>query len=197
MKKLLSVLVAICMLASLTACGKSTSVEETEPPRVSYELAIVMGNGDLEDGKANEAVWSGIKKYSEENSILYKSFNAPDNSTLELFAKIEAAIADGARFVACVGEEQGEAVYYAAQSYPEVHFVIYDGEPRNNENEFKIGKNAMAVFYDGETAGLIKKNIDEQGSNSGILTKLTDFTYNIIKKHYNGGFEGGSKQSLQ
>lgn len=185
------------MVASLTACGKSAGVKETEPPRVSYELAIVLGNGDLEDGKENEAVWNGIKKYAEENKILYKSFKAPDNSTLELFTKIEAAIADGARLVACVGEEQGEAVYYAAQSYPEVHFVIYDGMPHNSENEFKIDNNAVAVLYDGETGGLIRKNGLEQGSNSQILTKLTDLTYDIIKKHYNGNFEGGSKKDLQ
>ena len=188
------------MILSLVACGNNgnnKNVAETEPPRLSYEISIVTGPGSIDDGKENEAIWKGIVKYAEENNKLHKSFQAPDNSTIELFTAIEAAIADGARVVACVGEEHDEAVYYASQSYPEVHFVIIDGIPHDTEKTmYNVANNVISVLYDGETEGLIRKTINE-GENSQVSTKLTNIIYDIIKDHYNEKFGGGNKKKLQ
>ena len=200
MKKILSIFITISFVLSIVACGNNESKvteTETEPPRLSYELALVMGPGSLEEGKENGALWDGIVKYAEEKNKLYKSFQAPDTSTIEIFTKIEVSIADGARVVACIGEEFAEAVYYAAQSYPEVHFVIFDGSPHNTEKDvYKVGINTISVLYDGETEGLIRKTIND-GGNSQISSKLTETIYGIIKDHYNGKFDGGSKKPLQ
>ena len=199
MKKLLFILVVIGFLSSLIACGNNVKkVEETTAlPRLSYELALVIGPGSVEDGKENEAVWNGIKKYAEEKNKLYKSFQATNDSTIELFAKIEESIKDGGNLVVCVGEAFAEAVYYAEQSYPDIHFVLYDGEPLNSEKEPKIANNAIVILYDGETVGLINKTISENTTNTMISSKLTSTMYDIAKKHYNGDFDGGSKKSLQ
>ena len=195
MKKVLSMLITIILPFAMIACGNNNQVQETKAPEIiSYELAMVIGEGNLEDGGCNEAIWNSIEKYASENDKKTRFYQAPQNETLELFTKIEEAISQGAKIVICVGDAFEEAVFYAGQTYPEIHFVIIDGAPHNSDKtNYNLSNNTIAVLYDGETAGLIKKTFDGQSDNSEIQKKLSEVVFNIIKDYYNGQFQSEKK----
>ena len=65
MKKLLSLLLAVLMVVSLSACGKKeetpTDTPDAAPTTDVYEVAVVTDVGQLNDGGFNQYTFEGAK----------------------------------------------------------------------------------------------------------------------------------------
>ncbi|MDD7148784.1 MAG: BMP family ABC transporter substrate-binding protein [Lachnospiraceae bacterium] len=179
--KLISALVCVSMVATmLVGCGakeepaapaaEETATEaadtaETEAPQATaseanaeggYELALVTDLGTIDDKSFNQGAWEGMKKYAEENGISYKYYQPQEGTTDAYVETIGLAVEGGAKLVVCPGFLFEEPVFIVQDQYPDVHFILLDGEPHNGDySEFKTNDTVMPILFQEDQAGYL------------------------------------------
>ncbi len=160
MKKLLSVLLCMSMLFTLVACGSSsTSAPSAETQAAeateSFELALVTDLGTIDDKSFNQGAWEGLTNYAQQNGKTFKYYQPQEAGTNAYLETIELAIEGGAKLVVCPGYLFEEPVYLAQEQYPDIHFVLLDGEPHDAEYNYSTGANTMPILYQEDQAGFL------------------------------------------
>lgn len=121
-----------------------------------YELALITDLGPIDDQSFNQASWEGLRRYAEENDIAHKSYQTADKSTDAYLASIDLAIENGGKLVICPGNFFEPAIFIAQDQYPDISFILIDGQPRNPEdNVAEIGQNVLSLLYQEEQAGFL------------------------------------------
>lgn len=180
-KAVLSLFVAVSAL-TLVGCGE-------KPADETYEIAMVTDYGDITDQSFNQTTWEAVKAYAEQNSKTYAYYKPAGDSTAERVAKIEQAIAQGAKVVVMPGFAFAESVYECQDEYPEVKFVALDVAQSDVEGCFyvdpyaeelvlkdpnvqpHISANAVCVTFQEEEAGYLAgyAAVKEGERNLGFL----------------------------
>lgn len=169
MKKILSILLAAALLlslAALAACGPKepspsqspAGATEGTPSTASgtYEIALVTDVGNIDDKSFNEASWNGVKSYAEENGVTYAYYRPSEDSTAARLETIGTAIDKGAKVIVCPGYLFEDAIYEAQTKYPEVQFLLLDGEPHTPDySTYKTEANVHCILYKEEQAGYL------------------------------------------
>lgn len=182
-KKLLSLVLAGCMIASLTACtssnktGESTSDSTTtettdtkdaaadtatdktaqgETSAEGYEIALITDIGTIDDKSFNQGAWEGVTQYAKENNKTYKYYQPTEKTTDAYAETIELAIEGGAGIIVCPGYLFEEAVFNEQDKNPDVKFILLDGEPHNADySEYKTSENTMAILFQEDEPGFL------------------------------------------
>ncbi len=159
MKKVLALVLALCMVLSLCACGKKAETQTTGTTEIpdtmtssdgKYEVAFVTDVGQLKDKSFNEGTWNGVKGYAAANNLSYKYYQPANGSEAtddDRFDAMKAAAESGAKVIVCAGFMQGTALTNAAAAYPEVNFVFIDGWPLGLANVAAIAFNEQECGY--------------------------------------------------
>ena len=171
MKKLLSVLLVIVMIASLFAgCNKAPAEQNNEENKTvenpadkiademtssdgKYQVAFITDVGQLKDKSFNQGTYDGVKLYASANNKSYKYYqpangdNATDDDRIAAF---KLACENGAEIVVAAGFLQAAALEVAAREYPNVNFVFIDGWDIELDNVAAI---AFAEHQSGYLAG--------------------------------------------
>lgn len=151
MKKTLALLLAVVLLVSFAACGKKEEAKED-----TYEIALVTDVGNIDDKSFNEGAWNGVKDYAEANKITYNYYRPSEDSTAARIETIGTAVEKGAKVVVCPGYLFEEAVYEVQTIYPEVKFILLDGEPHTADYAtYKTEANVHCILYKEEQAGFL------------------------------------------
>lgn len=173
MKKGLALILALCMvLFALTACQGAGNVEESPSaetseavspsveatPEVSeatgYEIAMITDKGTIDDKSFNQGTWEGVKAYAEANGITYQYYKPTEVSDAAYLASIGLAIQGGAKVVVCPGFLFEPAIYEAQTTYPDVTFILIDGEPHTPDySTFKTESNVLCIKFAEEQVG--------------------------------------------
>lgn len=219
-KRVLAFIMAASMAVGLTACGgeqpaestaaeNTTATEETtaekkedvaeskEASGDGYELALVTDIGTIDDKSFNQGAWEGVKKYAEENSITYKYYQPQEKTTDSYLESIGLAIEGGAKLVVCPGYLFEEAVFMAQDEYPDVKFILLDGEPHNADySEYRTNENVMPILYQEDQAGYlagyaaVKDGMTKLGFMGGMaVPAVIRFGYGFIQ-----GAEAAAKE---
>lgn len=147
MKKLLTVLALIMILSAvclvITGCGKNDT----------YEIALVTDVGNIDDKSFNQGTWEGVKAFAEANNITYNYYRPSEDSTEARVETMKTAIETGAKVVVCPGYLFEEAVYKIQKDYPEVQFLLIDGEPHDENYSYETASNVHCILYQEEQAG--------------------------------------------
>ena len=163
MKKILSSVLALLMVLSLVACGQKAAAPSSEAnanqaassKKETFELALVTDLGTIDDKSFNQGAWEGLTKYANEKGISHKYYQPQEAGTNAYLETIELAIEGGAKLVVCPGFLFEEPVYMAQTKYPNVHFILLDGEPHDAEYNYKTENNAMPILYEEDEAGFL------------------------------------------
>ena len=170
-KKAMSLLLAAAMTATLFAgCGSDNSTDNsaadntaasTEAGAASdentdgYELALVIDVGTIDDKSFNQGSWEGVEKYGDENGISYKYYKSAEATTDSFQETIELAIEGGAKVIVCPGFLFEEPIYNEQTKFPDVKFILIDGEPHDADYNYETAENTMAVLYEEDQAGFL------------------------------------------
>ena len=170
-KKVMSLLLAAAMTATLFAgCGSdngsadkttgdnvaaSTEAAGDETGTYGYELALVIDVGTIDDKSFNQGSWEGVKKYGDENGVAYKYYKSAEATTDSFQETIALAIEGGAKVIVCPGFLFEEPIYNMQTQYPDVKFILIDGEPHDAESNYATAENTMAVLYEEDQAGFL------------------------------------------
>lgn len=140
MKKILALLLAVMMVASLFAgCngGSNEIPDEMTSKDGKYEVAFITDVGSLKDQSFNEGTYNGVKQYASENGKSYKYYqpaNGNEATDDDRIAAMKLACDSGAKVVVAAGFMQAAALTEAANLYPDVNFVFIDGWPLGVDN---------------------------------------------------------------
>ncbi len=163
MKKVFSIVMAVCMIAiSVFAFGGCAKQD-----KLSYDVVLVTDGKSINDGGYNQSAWDGVKEYAEENNMTYRYYQPnsdydkkenPDavatTETIEKF--IDLAVEKGAKYVVCPGETLAVPVYETASSYKDVKFVLLDAVPHSEgDPTYHNLSNVMCISFSALESGFL------------------------------------------
>jgi basic membrane protein A len=171
MKKILSLVLVLCLILSLSACNKKTEEPKNDNTQTSsdsgkkddtaakadgYEIALVTDVGNIDDKSFNQGAWEGVKKYAEDNKKTYNYYRPSEDSTEARVETIKQAIDKGAKVVVCPGYLFEDAIYEVQDAYSSVQFLLLDGEPHTADYAtYKTANNTHNILYKEEQAGYL------------------------------------------
>lgn len=157
MKKLLSLLLAVAMLATcLVGCGSASDSGNDGAAAGGYEIALITDKGNIDDKSFNQGSWEGVLAFCAENDITHQYYKPEEASDEGYYAAIQLAVDGGAKVVVCPGYLFEVAVYNAQTQFPDVKFIILDGEPHTPDYAtYETKSNVACVMYAEEEAGYL------------------------------------------
>lgn len=204
MRKLFSLMLALALLVSLAPAAFAAD---------TYELALITDVGTIDDKSFNQGSWEGLVQYAEEKSITHKYYQPKEQGNDSYLDSIQLAVEGGAKVIVTPGYLFEEPIFIAQDMYPDVNFVLVDGNPHNADySEFRTEKNVVGIVYAEEQSGFlagyaaVKEGYTKLGFMGGMAVPavirfgygfvegaeyaakelgLTEVTVNY---HYTGGF---------
>lgn len=202
MRKLLALVLILALALPLVSLAQDT-----------YEIAMVTDIGTIDDKSFNQGTWEGIVKFAEANGKTYNYYQPTDQSTDIYLDFIEQAVNAGAKIIITPGFLFEEPIFIAQDMYPEVSFVLIDGNPHNADySEFRTNDNAVGIVFAEEQAGFlagyaaVKDGYTKLGFMGGMaVPAVVRFGYGyvqgaemaaaelgieglVMNYHYTGGF---------
>ncbi len=94
--------------------------------------------------------------FAEANNKTYNYYQPTGQSTDIYLDFIEQAVNAGAKVIVTPGFLFEEPIFIAQDMYPDVHFVLIDGNPHSADySEFRTEKNAVGIVFAEEQAGFL------------------------------------------
>lgn len=137
-------LAALTTLAGVVSCGGTKE----------YEYALITDVGDIDDESFNQTSWEALEDFAKENGKSYTYYRPTEDKTTAREAAIDQAVQKGAKVVVCPGYLFEDAVYDSQTKYPEVKFVLIDGQPHTSDYAtYETASNTVSIIYKEEIAG--------------------------------------------
>ena len=142
---LLAAAALVLMGTGLTGCQGQT-----------YEYALVTDVGDIDDQSFNQTSWEATKDFAEKNGKTVNYYRPTEDSTAARLAAMEQAVNKGAKVIVCPGYLFEDAVYEAQTTYPDVKFVLIDGQPHTADYQtYETKNNTVSIIFKEEIAGFL------------------------------------------
>ncbi len=206
-KKMLAVLLAGTMAASMTACGGSSSTssadttaaekeetadsaektEEAAPAKDAseFKIGLITDVGGVNDGSFNQSSWEGLERAGEELGV---TVNYLESATDADYApNMENFVDDDYDLIISVGYMLADATRAAAEANPDTKFAIIDDSSIDLPNVTSLMFRAeQASYLVGYVAGLTTKT-----NNIGFVVGMTNETMN----QFGYGYYAGAKDA--
>ena len=143
MKKILALLLALCMVFALAACGEAKPAE-TKPAEeapaaeapaaeapaaeaaAEIRVAMITDYGDITDQSFNQTTYEACKEYCEGAGLNFKYYKPGSDSDDDRITMIENAIEDGFNVIVMPGYAFAPAIAATAPANPDVLFIALD-----------------------------------------------------------------------
>lgn len=140
--------------AASTQPSEAPSVAPTEAAATGYEIAMITDKGTIDDKSFNQGTWEGVKAFAEANKKTYQYYKPTEVSDAAYLSSIDLAIKGGAKMVVCPGFLFESAVYEAQTKYPDVKFILIDGEPHTPDYAtYKTESNVLCFLFAEDQVG--------------------------------------------
>lgn len=137
--------------ASSDAASGTASTEDG-----SYEIAMITDLGKIDDKSFNQGTWEGVQKYASEKGISHKYYQPQGEGDEVYLTTIELAVKGGAKVVVTPGFLFEKPIFDAQTTYPDVHFILLDGAPREADGmEPSVAENTVGFVYAEEQPGFL------------------------------------------
>ena len=166
--KFLALLLSCSMTLALAACGggaKETPAPSEAPAESAAAesaasgeatIAMITDKGDINDKSFNQGTWEGIQAYCEANGKECKYYKPVEATTDAYTAMIEQDINDGHKIIVTPGFLFEEPIYNVQDKYPDVSFILIDGNPHNADySDYKTADNTVGILFSEEQVGYL------------------------------------------
>lgn len=179
MKKFLALFLSLTLLLALTACkaaeaasgaqqeqrtvtaptDDATFVYQPEEPTVTpaggETIALVTGVSGTESG-ADAMLWQGVQTFASAYGYTATTQTAEGDSSADAETALRTAAESGAKLVICRGDAAATALYRIQENYPDVHYLLFDDEPHNDDySAYKTANLVHCVLFQEEQAGYL------------------------------------------
>ena len=204
MKRFLTFAITCALLLSACTGGSGSG---------KFELALITDLGTIDDKSFNQGAWEGLEKYAKEKNISHKYYQPTEQSDDAYLNGIDLAIKGGAKLIVTPGFLFEVPIYVAQDKYPDVKFVLVDGNPHTEDySTFRTADNTVGVTYAEQEAGFlagyaaVKDGMTKLGFMGGMaVPAVVRFGYGFVQGadyaakelglsavtinyHYTGGF---------
>ena len=144
--------------------------------KTNGEVALVIDCSSIDDNGFNQAAYEGAKTYAQAAGVTYSYYSADENTVDAYERALMTAVENHAKLVICSGSHFEQALGSLQNAYPDIHFLILDGVPKDaSDKELPIAPNVHCISYHEEEAGYL----------AGYMTVMDGYT--------KLGFIGGEK----
>lgn len=148
--------VLILVLALLFAFTFSFEKNVVRAVGETYEVAMITDSGTIDDESFNQGTWEGIVEFCEANSLTYKYYKPAEVSDTAYLAAIQLAVEGGAEVVVTPGFLFETSVYAAQTQFPDVKFILIDGEPHTADYAtFFTASNTLNILFNEHESGFL------------------------------------------
>ena len=123
MKKILALVLALCMIFALAACGGSSS--SAAPAAAKTKIGMVTDVGGVNDNSFNQGAWEGLQALAAEDSAFEVNY-LESKTDADYQTNINTFIDEGYDLIITVGYMLADATRDAAQANPNQKFAIVD-----------------------------------------------------------------------
>lgn len=217
MKKILALVLALCMVFALCACGQSAAPAEEAPaaeaPAAEAEapavikVGMVTDVGGVNDKSFNQTSWEGLQALAAEDSTFQVNY-LESKTDADYQTNINTFIDDGYDLIICVGYMLADATKEAAEANPDQLFAIIDDATidlpnvaclmfAQQEASYLVGLVAGSVT-ESKTVGYVQGMVSDSmnlfgiGYISGVLEACPDATVLQYNANNFGDVAGGS-----
>lgn len=201
MKKTLCLILSLCMLLCLAACGSGQATAPTQAPAAdtaategtagetaatavdpaSLKVGLVCGTSSIDDKSFIQSAWEGLQKASQDFGIEVGYLQSTEDSTTAVLESIADLVDAGYNMLVMPGFSFQQAAYEAQSKYPNVMFVTIDTAPRaDGADTYTIADNTVAIDFDAEQGGFLAgfgAAVQlKEGSFGGLFGVETDHT---------------------
>jgi len=167
MKKILAMVLALTVVCTMLAgCGApkndggATSSSDAASSSVStskgFEIALITDKGNIDDKSFNQGSWEGVVKFATDNKLTNKYYKPEEATDAGYLAAIDLAVTGGAKVIVTPGYLFEVPVYEAQTKYPDVKFILLDGEPHTADYKtFETKSNVASVKYAEQEPGYL------------------------------------------
>ena len=153
------------MAVSLSACGvkeeknrqqaEENSAEESISKDGTYEIALISGEGELDDSGFHESSWEGIAEYADENRITYSYYRPAADTRQAREEVVRTAAKKGAKIIISQGYPFEEVIAHMQNEYPKIQFLMLDAKPRKSGQKAELASNVHCILFREEEAGYL------------------------------------------
>ena len=128
MKRILALVLALCMVFALCACGNGDKdAKETDTPdETTYKVAMITDSGDITDKSFNQTTYEACKAFCADNDVDFQYYKPTADTTEARVEMIDQAVADGYNVIVMPGYLFAGAIVEAAPQNKDVKFIALD-----------------------------------------------------------------------
>ena len=171
MKRFLALLLALCMVFALCACGGNDAGKDKDND-VAYKVAMITDYGDITDQSFNQTTYEACKAYCDTNSVDFKYYKPTGDTTAARIEMVDQAVADGYNVIVMPGFAFAGTIAVCQDTYKDVKFIgldvseydLYDAFYNHDDtgartdlidanNPEHINKNVYCAVYQEELCG--------------------------------------------
>lgn len=155
MKRMMSLLLVLCLLFALTACGPKEGNDQTQTGGDKTRRVAMIANAPIDDGGWNASCYAGMCGAAEKHN--FETAYTDNVSESDYVATFTEYANLGFDLIFAPGNEFTDAVEAVAPKFPDVNFVILNGSV-SGDNYISIKcDNTMMGYLAGVLAGLKTK----------------------------------------
>ena len=151
------ILVLLLAISLFGGCAKKDNASASDLNKDgTYELVLVTDVGNIDDQSFNQSCYEAVVQFGTANGIDYAYYRPSEDSAEARKEAMKTAIDKGAKTIVCPGYLFEDAVYDMQTAYPNVNFILIDGEPHTADySTYKTEKNVHCILYKEEQAGYL------------------------------------------
>lgn len=152
MKKAICIVSILILLSSLVACGLRVDAAGEKTDKIIF----LTDKSEAEDDAMISSVWKGLCTYGEETNCTYLRVSATEPTKEARLCALKNNMGSEVKVVVCLGSAYESMVFEAQKAYPDVMFLLLDGEPHEeNTAVYETTANTHCVLYQEIQAGFL------------------------------------------
>lgn len=170
-------LLGICLLVFVALIGCSQEKVET------VKVGLVTGEMGLDDKSFSEITWKGITEFASGHENVEIQYVTPKDTELAtLVNAVDNLVLSGNEVVVLTGFVFEETAGQVAKAYPDVKFILIDGQP-SVKGEYKTFDNVLSIFFTEHEAGFLSGVASALETKTGKLGFLGGVEVPAVQKY--------------
>lgn len=151
MKKIISIISVFLLIIGISGCGANTN-KKGACGAGDPQVVMVTDTGGIDDKSFNQGTWEGIQQACSELGVGGTYIQTTNESELE--GNLRRAAQEG-KIVVAAGFTFEKVMAKVAQEFPDVKFVLIDGQPTDEAGNPVSLPNVFSYFFNEAEAGYL------------------------------------------
>ena len=170
----------------LVGCGKT----EVKPEQSTVKVGMVTDITGIDDKSFSEITWKGVSEFADEHEEVEAQYLTPKDNTLPtLVSAVDNLVLSGNEVIVLTGFVFEETAGAVAKMYPNVKFVLIDGQPLV-DGEYKSYDNVVSIYFNEHESAFLTGVASALETETGKLGFIGGIANEAVKK-FGWGYVAG------